>query len=212
MARNEYLKAKNGPLVWSFLGVNIALLLAIVLSGKADLTSLNAIWDQMTVKDGLTAIGLPVLAIILTGVLGDIAKARIVFWRITDSLPGYRAFSHFVHSDPRIDEDSLGAKLGEFPSDPKEQNALWYKLYKKHSDKLTVNEAHRTYLLTRDLAAVSAVLICLFAVAAGLSDATWKLQLGYTTYLVLQYLVTAAAGRNYGNRFVTNVLVEESLL
>jgi hypothetical protein len=40
---------------------------------------------------------------------------------------------------------------------------------------------------------------------------TLRLKLGHTGYLVVQYVITAAAARNYGNRFVTNVLVEESL-
>lgn len=211
MAKDKYLKAKNAPFVWSFMGVNIAILLAIILSGKADLLSLNAIWSQMTIKDGITATGLPVLAMILTGVLGDLGKARIVFWRMRNPLPGCRAFSRFVSADPRIDGTVLVGKLGEFPRDPHEQNALWYKLYKKHADKLTVAQAHKVYLLTRDLTAVSAVFVCLFVFAAAFSEATLKIKFGYCMYLVLQYMITASAARNYGHRFVTNVLVEETM-
>ena len=210
MAKDNYLKTKNAPLVWAFLGVNIAILLSIILSGKADLSSLNAIWKQMTIKDGLTAAGLPVLAVILAGVLGDIGKARVVFWRIWNPLPGCRAFTHFVHADPRINSAALIAKLGEFPTEPRQQNALWYQLYKKHTGAIIVTRAHKEYLLTRDLAGISAVLLCLFGVAAALSAAAFRLQLGYIIFLVLQYFCTAVAARNYGNRFVTNVLVEGS--
>jgi len=211
MAKDKYLKTKNAPLTWSFLGVNIAILLAIILSGKADLTSLNAIWTQMTVKDGITATALPVLAIILAGFLGDLGKARVVFWRFQNPLPGCRAFSKFIRSDPRIDYKALAGILGHFPETPHEQNALWYKLYKAHADKLTVAQAHRVYLLTRDLAAGSFVLMFAFVLAASISDASLSTKLGYGGFLVTQYAITACAARNYGNRFVTNVLVEESL-
>lgn len=208
---DKYLKTKNAPFVWTFLGVNIALLLAIRLSGTADLASLNAIWSQLTLKDGIAAAALPILAVILAGVLGDTGKARIVFWRLWNPLPGCRAFSRFVHEDPRINGEVLMAKLGEFPAEPRQQNALWYKLYKLQAEKMTIVQAHKVYLLTRDLAAVSAVLLCLFPVALIASSMTLRLKLGHTGYLVVQYVITAAAARNYGNRFVTNVLVEESL-
>ena len=207
---DKYLKTKNAPYIWTFLGVNIALLLAIRLSGTADLASLNAIWSQLTLKDGIAAAALPILAVILAGVLGDTGKARIVFWRLWNPLPGCRAFSRFVHEDPRINSAALMAKLGELPAEPRQQNALWYIIYKKQAEKATVVQAHKVYLLARDLTAVSAVLLCLFPAAVIASNMTLRLKLGYTGYLVLQYVITAAAARNYGNRFVTNVLVEES--
>jgi hypothetical protein len=50
---DKYLKTKNAPFVWTFLGVNIAVVLAIRITGTADLVSLNAIWSQLTLKDGL---------------------------------------------------------------------------------------------------------------------------------------------------------------
>jgi hypothetical protein len=56
-------------------------------------------------------------------------KARLVFWRWTDPLPGARAFSVLVYKDPRIDIAALRAKIGELPTSPREQNSLWYKLY-----------------------------------------------------------------------------------
>lgn len=208
---DKYLKTKNAPFVWTFLGVNIALLLAIRLTGTADLASLNVIWSQLTLKDGIAAAALPILAVILAGVLGDTGKARIVFWRLWNPLPGCRAFSRFVHEDPRINNEALMAKLGKFPAEPRQQNALWYRIYKTQAEKTTVVQAHKAYLLTRDLAAVSAVLFCLFSVAViASSNMAVRLKLGYTGYLLLQYVTTAAAARNYGNRFVTNVLVEES--
>ena len=210
MQTDKYLKARNAPLLWSFLGINIAVFVAVVFSGKADLASLNEIWSQITIKDGIVAAGLPVLAVVMTGVLGDIAKARIVFWRIRTPLPGCRAFSHLMLQDPRIDVAALTAKLGELPGDGHQQNSLCYRLYKKHCDKLTIEQAHRAYLLTRDLAATSAVLLCLFAVATVVSNAPPSVKTGYPLCLAVQYFLCASAARNYGRRFVANVLVEES--
>src|SRR5688572_21442483 len=43
------------------------------------------------------------------------AKARFVFLRWNNPLPGSRAFSHFVKTDSRIDVEKLKKKTGAFP-------------------------------------------------------------------------------------------------
>ena len=78
---------------------------------------------------------------------------KLFRWR--NALPGHRAFSRLVKKDSRIDEEKPKLKLGELPEEPKSQNSLWYSLYKKCSDAITVSEAHKTFLLARDLATVS---------------------------------------------------------
>lgn len=80
---------------------------------------------------------------------------KLFRWR--NALPGHRAFSRLVKKDSRIDEEKPKLKLGELPEEPKSQNSLWYSLYKKCSDAITVSEAHKTFLLARDLATVSFV-------------------------------------------------------
>ena len=59
------------------------------------------------------------------------AKARIVFLRWQNPLPGSCAFTRYAAADPRINlVGVLEQAHGPLPTDLGQQNALWYKLYK----------------------------------------------------------------------------------
>jgi hypothetical protein len=51
------------------------------------------------------------------------------------------------------------------PTDPQEQNAKWFQLYRRVADRLTVQAAHRNYLFYRDYAVISILLIIAFGVS-----------------------------------------------
>ncbi len=204
------LKKANAHYLWLFIGVNLAAFLGVYISAELSGSAIEHFWQKVSAKDGLIALCVPLATIVLNGLLGDTAKARLVFWRWRCPLPGCRAFSRHMHNDPRIDCDALTAKHGKLPRAAKEQNALWYQMYRAHADKLTVLHAHRMYLLTRDMAGLSAIFAVAFLAGALFSPASWKTVAGYGGFLVLQYVALAMAARNYGVRFVTNVLTEES--
>jgi hypothetical protein len=105
---------------------------------------------------------------------------------------------------------ALHKKHGDFPQEAHAQNALWYRLYKEHSGSIVISEAHRIYLLTRDMTTLSAVFAVLFSIAIALDSVGWKIAVLYSGALLAQYLIIATAARNYGIRFVLNVLAEES--
>jgi len=205
------LKAKSSLYLWPFVAVNVAVFLSVVINKGLPLSlqSLEQFWSQVRAKNGIIAVSIPIAVIVLGGVLSDVAKARLVFWRWQNPLPGCRAFSHLLAADPRIDGKVLAAKHGRFPRKPSEQNALWYKLYREHKMKPMVWYSHRTYLLTRDLATIAACFVLLFSAGAGLAQVGWKTLACYSGVLILQYVIIASAARNYGCRFVQNVLCEE---
>jgi|ERR1700728_3954127 len=205
-----YLKGKNAAYLWSFIGINIAIFLSLLASRQFAGSSIEQFWGRVTAKDGIIAASIPLLAIVLSGVLSDTGKARLVFWRWRNPLPGCRAFTVLVGTDPRIDVPALKRKLGELPNDPQAQNALWYRLYKGHLADIKVSEAHRVYLLTRDIATISALFVVLFSIGVVAGSVNGKAATLYTGALIAQYLLTASAARNYGKRFVLNVLTEES--
>jgi hypothetical protein len=94
----------------------------------------------------------------------------------------------------------------DLPSAPAEQNSLWYKLYRWVDGDVPVAEAHRSYLLFRDMTAMSALLLLLVPSALYLSGAREASLLIAAALFGGQYLATAVAARNSGVRFVTNVL------
>ncbi|MDP3722887.1 MAG: hypothetical protein Q8R91_05245 [Candidatus Omnitrophota bacterium] len=206
----EYLKSKNAWRLWIFIGVNFAVFLSVSVSKQLTSSSIEHFWQRVSAKDGLATICMPLAAVVLNGFLGDLAKARLVFWRWQNPLPGCRAFSKLMGTDPRIAVKVLKTKCGRFPEDPKEQNALWYQLYKKHTESVTVIEAHRAYLLTRDMTALSAVFAVLFSIGIFVALASLKIVALYGATLIAQYLILSTSARNYGTRFVLNVLTEES--
>jgi hypothetical protein len=200
----------NSAYLWSFIAANLAIFLTLVLNRQFTGSSVEHLWEGITKKNGIIAAIIPILAIFLSGALSDIGKARLVFWRWHNPLPGCRAFTELVRTDPRIDLPALMRKHGDFPQDPKAQNAFWYRLYRGHKTTRMVWESQKIYLLTSDLTTISAAFAILFSVGAAVASTGWKISLTYTVALAIQYVVAASAARNYGNRFVLNVLSEES--
>jgi hypothetical protein len=209
-AREPYLKGKNAVYLWSFIGANLAVFLSLVVSRQFASASIDHFWERVTTKDGIIAACIPILAIVLSGVLSDAGKARLVFWRWRNPLPGCRVFTKLIGTDPRIDVGALRKKHGDFPHDPQAQNALWFRLYKQHKTIPLVWEAHRIYLLTRDMTTIAAVFAVLFSVGVVLASVSVKTAAVYVFALLMQYILVASAARNYGERFVLNVLTEES--
>jgi hypothetical protein len=208
--RRINLKSKNAVYLWSFIGINLAVFLSVFLTQGFASSSIDQFWKRITTRGGFFAACVPLISIVLTGFISELNKGRLVFWRWRNPLPGCRAFTHLMKTDPRVDVPALKKKLGNLPRNAQAQNALWYSLYKKHRESLEVLEAHRIYLLTRDMATLAAVFMILFSTSTILDSVRPKSSAIYCVILLVQYLVIATSARNYGARFVLNVLTEES--
>jgi hypothetical protein len=208
-APTAYLKSKNAISLWSFIGVHLAIFLSLSIGKQWNSASVNHFWGRITTKDGLIAACMPIITIVLTGLLGDTGKARLIFWRWRDPLPGCRVFTELMAADPRIDHGILKTKHGTLPSEPHAQNALWYRLYKKHLAKANVSESHRIYLLMRDMTVVSAIFAVLLPVGVFMVSVDRQVVIIYSAALIAEYMILATSARNYGERFVLNVLAEE---
>src|SRR5580700_3528744 len=79
--QEPYLKGKNAVYLWSFIGANLAIFLSLVVSRQFAGSSIDHFWQRVTTKDGIIAACIPILAIVLSGVLSDAGKARLVVWR-----------------------------------------------------------------------------------------------------------------------------------
>lgn len=207
---DPYLKGKNSLYLWSFVGLNVAVFLSLVATRHFDSASIEFWWTHVTAKNGVFAASIPLAVIIFAGLLSDISKARLVFWRWHQPLPGTRVFSELIVTDSRIDLAAFKKYIGRFPRAPQEQNALWYKLYRKHKMTRSVWESHKVYLLTRDMSAIAASAAFLFSVGAAIAGVDLRTVVTYFAFLAAQYVLIAKAAHNYGNRFVLNVVCEES--
>jgi hypothetical protein len=202
------LKEKNYPLLWVIIALNALFFYAVVHANAVQLDDLRSLFSD---PGKLVPVGVAVLiATVLNGMLSAEMKARLVFLRWRNALPGHRAFSEYAASDPRVDPAALRETVGTtFPVDPADQNRAWYRLFKAVEQEPAVDQVHRDFLLLRDYTALS-VLFLIFYGAVGLyAISSLKIFGLYIVLLNFQYIVARQAASNYGVRFVTTVLAQK---
>ena len=157
--------------------------------------------------DGMLPAG---FGLILTGIinaqLSAEMKSRIVFMRWRNPLPGCEAFSRHAKNDARIEMSTIRRVCGPLPTDPREQNALWYRIYKSVESEPAVAQVHRSFLFTRDYACIALMLAIVFGTLAFFQITVKSVAVLYVAALILQFLLASHAARNHGRRFVTTVL------
>lgn len=214
MSTEKTLKQENLRYVqaYTILLVTIFWGIARELSIQEILISLDSTsdWLEKLLSATVVASVTYVATIMLTGVIPSKWKYVLVFWRFNNTLPGHRAFSRLMAQDPRIDTDALIAKYGELPQEPVAQNKLWYRIYQKHEMEKTVLEAQKNFLLMREMTATTVILMVVLAFIGWFLFSEWRLLAYYITGLSVLAALTATAGRNYGERLVTNVLSIDS--
>jgi hypothetical protein len=206
VAAKKSLKSNNLPWLVSMIVLDILILAVFVFT---DLVAAASLTQLTAARAAVTGV-LPVAVLLLSAVVPQNVKASLVYWKIKNPLPGSEAFTRYAPGDARIDMVALKRNVGNWGLEPAEQNALWYKLYKKVGNEVAVVEAHRSFLLFRDMAVVS--LLLLVAVPAGfwLTNVEHNAVVLSSVLFACQYVVAALCARNSGIRFVTNVLAEHS--
>lgn len=203
------LKDTNKAALLTAMLANVAVFLLFVQSG----TLFTGGWSEAAkaLENALPAgLGL-VLIGVLNAQLSSQAKARLIYLRWSDPLPGAEAFTVHACNDPRIDITALEQAHGSpLPTTSREQNSLWYRLFKSVETDEAVTHAHREFLFTRDYACMS---LMIFFVLGG--TAVFKVGPGTQTYLYIailaaQFALTLIAARNHGRRLVCTVLALKS--
>lgn len=156
----------------------------------------------------LIFISLSIASLALDGLAPKHIKEKIVHRRFQNPLPGCRAFTDIAQNDSRIDMDAIEAKYGPLPTAPAEQNKTFYKISKSCQDAVGVKDAHRSYLLFRDLTFDTYVLSILATIytaifGVGVFKAVIVLVAGIGAAFLLSVIAT-----NFANRFVCNVLAQ----
>jgi hypothetical protein len=159
----------------------------------------------------LTATVVPVAVLLIINALPHDVKSMLVYWRPLGVLPGCEGFTKHGPADPRIDMASLKKNVGILPTDPTEQNSKWYKLYKQVPNDPEVVEAHKLFLMYRDMAVMSLALMLMVPTTLAISSVPYQKLLVAAGVFATQYLVTALAARWSGIRLVCNVLAIHSV-
>jgi hypothetical protein len=202
MKSGKSLKAASAAWLVSLVAFDILVLFVFVFPDVIGALSIT----ELTVARATLALVLPVAVLLLSGVLSHRIKASLVYWKIANALPGYAAFTRHGPEDARIDMAALQKNIGNLPTIPAEQNRLWFKFFKAVETEPAVVEAHKMYLLYRDMAAISLLLLIAVPAALYLHGAAVLVVAAVAGMFAVQYLMAALAARHKGIRFVTNVL------
>ena len=198
------LKEQNNTKIWLFIAVNSLVFYSVLVSGKIEVTGIKeALVNAATLVPAAIA---GALATAINALPSSPMKARLVYMRWTNPLPGHRVFTRYAPQDPRIDMDRLKQVVGSIPTDEGEQNRLWYRLYKPVADQPLISAVHRDFLLMRDFTALSAILIFVVAPLAAYLIADKRVAASFILLLVAELLFFGRAAANCGIRMATNVL------
>ena len=151
---------------------------------------------------------IPIPTLLLGAALPNSLKASLIYWRIRYAAPEHWAFTKYAAADPRVDMGALRENVGALPDNPEAQNKLWRKLYHQVDMVLAVVESHRAYLLFRDMAAISFLVVVFVLTALIVTHAKQTQIWGCATILSVQYFVIAFTARRSGIRFVGAVLAQ----
>jgi hypothetical protein len=203
------LKDQNRWQLWLTIAANLVVFYVIC---RADALATSGITGLITGAANLLPIGLALIVTsIANGLLNAAMKARLVFLRWNNALPGHRAFSAYGPADPRVDMAQLKKVLAnKLPSTPPEENRVWYRLYKEIETDLAVAQIHREFLFTRDYTAFAFLFLAGFGPAALFMIQSLHVALLYCAGLLVQFLIVRHVSATYGIRFVTTVLARKA--
>lgn len=163
---------------------------------------------QTALERALPAAGLFILCQLLQDLVPKSVKEVLVFGRLTDRLPGHRAFSKVAITDTRIPITRFNTESGEAELDGPGQNALWYGMYKKVSSDPSVAHESFRYLAWRDETTTLMLLGIVSMSFALFGWLSWRHVMIATAACLASSLVTALAARNAANALVRNVLAQ----
>ncbi|HVE23097.1 MAG TPA: hypothetical protein VNC39_14090 [Acidocella sp.] len=206
---SKSLKDQNRWQLWLTIALNACAFYTVVRSGAISVAGWKGLF---TTAANLLPVGFAfIVTTVANGLLSADVKARLVFLRWTQALPGHRAFSKHAPADPRIDLDCLKKSLGnKLPEGPEAENKLWYRIFKEEEAAPEIQHIHREFLLMRDYAGFSALFLGGLGVASFVFVKSWEAVLTYCVALLLQFIIVRHVAATYGARFVCTVLAVKS--
>lgn len=153
------------------------------------------------------AFGLIVVAsLLLLGLINPDWRDRIMHWRWRDPLPGCRAFTSVGPRSSHVNMAVLEAQYGPLPSAGKDQNQLFYRIYRQFRDDIGVLDAHGRYLAARDIGTITALVMVPLPWIAWWASSNGEPAVIYGVVLFLVYALCVIAAKNYSWRMVQHVL------
>lgn len=199
------LKKENNRNIFLLMAASIVCS-ALIQLGIASMTSLI---NLLVIGGG--SVMYSAVALMITNILPQGVKHKLVFTRLKNELPGCR-IDLLCQEDSRVEFSAVKNKWPEVFTDditPNTRNSRWYQqIYKPVKDTKEVLQAHRTFLLYRDtfsgliLIFLSTAIWAIFADSKILGEINPAVFLAQGLFVFLSFL----AARVSGNRFVVNAV------
>jgi hypothetical protein len=183
---SKSLKSEYQKWLWMLAMADLIVVMLFVLPGVgpgSDLSKL-ASWRL------LTTVLVPVAVLLLVNVLPHKAKCMLVYWKPYGWMPGSEVFSKFAPDDVRVDMKALAKNIGPLPEISREQKTRWYQLYKLVENHIEVADAHRSFLMYRDMAVLSLAFALLAPAGLYLAGASRGAQWLSAAVSVVQFVLT----------------------
>lgn len=204
---DKTLKEQNSKLIWTFFSFNALLFYALAITPI--INSKDFDWQEFVTGRGTWLLTIPLVLFIINGLISSDHKSVITFWRVKNPLPACRSFSVYAKKDDRVDFSKLESAHSPLPQTAKEQNSLWYNIYKSFQEDPVVKKSHKDFLLGRDLTSI-ALLFLVVGGIAGIILIIGNTKWWYLAFSFIQYFILAVVAQNHGKRFVCNVLALET--
>lgn len=210
MADGKSLKEQNAGLIRAAM-IGHIVAFAWIAAEPLRLLSMNsrmlAAQLEAAAAPSTAALGLIVVAsLLLLGLINPGWRDRIMHWRWHDPLPGCRAFTRVGPLSSHVNMAALEAQYGPLLLASKEQNQLFYRIYREYRDDVGVLDAHGRYLAVRDIGTITALVMIPLPFLAWWASGNGERALGYGVVLLLIYALCVAAAKNYSWRMVQHVL------
>jgi hypothetical protein len=210
MSEGKTLKEQNAWLIRATMIAHIAAFAWIALEPRKVLSSTAAeLVNKLEAMalPGSASFGLIVIAsLLLLGLIPSDLRDRLIHLRARHPLPGCRAFTEVGPKSSHVDMKALSTLSGPLPTDPVDQNALFYRIYKPLRDDVGVCDAHRRYLAARDIGTITLLLAVPLPIFAFVITNNAERSAVYGASLLATYFLCAIAAKNYSWRMVQHVL------
>lgn len=167
--------------------------------------------DELPTIESLIGAALPASAMLavchlLQDAIPKAFKETLIFWRISDRLPGHRSFTDHCKGDPRIPADFIARTLEAVRQEATTQNAKWYGLYLTVAKHPQVEHENLRYLAWRDATSTLLLLAVGTLALPLLNVVSWRHAGWVAAACIGLGAVTLLAARNAAYSLVRNTV------